>query len=224
MVQALPGGFIREPTAGQDHDIFPNRESLMRDAYVVFADSDFSGIYIRKHPGGTTRAQVDEARSEAEAVEGPNGVRYLEVEDLRVDGNVAWGWIEERHDDKGLQSVEYRAVIPYSDSVTYTVEFTSGKYNWLTRPDSMRFIVTSFEVGKIEWDYPLIGLLTVGALLLLSFAWGKVKPDNQSRNYELHQVPLSERGDQDSTDSPDSGEPGPQNDTAPRPPDGSSGG
>jgi hypothetical protein len=192
MVQALPNGFIREPEAGEDHEIFPDRESLMRDAYVVFGDTDFSGIYIRKHPGGTSREEVDEARRAAAAVEGPRGVRYGTLEAVRIDGNGAWGWIEERHDDKGLQSVEYRAVIPYGDSVTYTVEFTSGKYNWTSRPDSMRFIATSFEVGAIEWDYPLIGLIAVGGFLLLSFVWGKVRVKSPSTSYTLSTLPAPE--------------------------------
>jgi hypothetical protein len=189
MVQALPNGFVREPTAGQDHDIFPERESLMRDAYVVFGAMQFSGIYMRKHPGGTTRAGVDEARRAAAAVEGPKGVTYGPVEDIQVDGNAAWGWLEERHDQKGLQSVEYRAVIPYADSVTYTVEFTSAKFTWMSNPDSMRFVATSFAIGKVEWDYPLIAALALGAFLLFSFIWNKVSVKNPSTSYTLHPLP-----------------------------------
>jgi hypothetical protein len=203
MVQELPNGFIREPEAGQDHQIFPDRESLTRDAYVVFADTDFSGIYIRKHAGGTTRQDVDGARRAAAAVEGPKGVRYGEVEDLIIDGNAAWGWIEERHNDKGLQAVEYRTVIPYADSVTYTVEFTSAKYNWQTRPDSMRFVATSFAIGKVVWDYPLIGLIAVAGFLLFSFVWNKVRVKSPSTDYSLGRIPPPEEAQ---SATPNSGE------------------
>jgi len=187
-VQALPGGFIREPEAAQDHEIFPERGVMTRDAYVVFGAMEFSGFYIRKHSGGTTRSAVDDARIAAAAVEAVDGVTYGEVEDVVVDGNAAWGWIEERHDSRGLQSVEYRIVVPYADSVTYTIEFTSAKYNWMSNPDSMRSVATSFAVGKVVWDYQLIGLIAVGGFLVLSFLWNMVKTKNPSTNYSLSQA------------------------------------
>lgn len=201
MVQALPNGFIREATAAQDHEIFPERSAVTRDAYVVFGDTEFSGIYIRKHAGGTTRQEVEEARDAAAEIEAPKGVRYGEIEDILVDGNTGWGWIEERYDDQGLQAVEYRVVVPYADSVTYTVEFTSAKYNWTSQPDSMRFIATSFTIGKVAWDYPMIALILVGSYLVLSFFWKKFSPMTPSTNYTLHPMPVADAEDGAATGS-----------------------
>lgn len=217
MVQALPNGFIREPTAQQDHEIFPDREAVTKDAYVVFADMEFSGIYIRKHAGGTTRQDIEDARTAAAAVEAPEGVRYGNVEEILVDGNAAWGWMEELHDERGLQSIEYRTVIPYADSVTYTVEFTSAKYNWTSRPDSMRLIATSFAIGKVEWNYPLIGMVLIGGYFLLSFMWNRVKIKNPSTNYTLGQISRPDPEDESPGTPPDPAETSPESDT-PTPP------
>jgi hypothetical protein len=142
-----------ERTRAPSHDLAPTT-------------TDFSGIYIRAHPGTTTRRDVEEARARAAEQEAGRGKRvtFGDVEDAMIDGRASWGWLEEERDDRGLQYVEYRAVIPY-DTITYTVEFATGDPSWKVKPDSMRVAVLSFAYGQTVWNKGLITLLLVGTVL-----------------------------------------------------------
>jgi len=197
MVQALPDGFIGEPEAGYQRELFRDR-ILERDAYVVTASTEFSGIYIRKLDGNTMRTDVVAAQEAARASRNDPQVSYGPIEDIRIDGRAAWAWMEETRDPNGLQFVDYRAVVPY-DSISYAIEFVTGDPWWKTRPDSMRAVTQSFAIGRVEWNMPfVIGSVVVLALLLRSFA-GKFggKVPGQDYNLKTYKKPEKE------------GEPGP---------------
>ena len=210
MVQGLPRGFIGEPEAGHQRELFSDR-ILERDAYVVTAATDFSGIYIRKLRGGTTRADVVAEQAEARTTRADPDVSYGPIEDLRIDDRPAWGWMEETRDAGGLQFMDYRAVVDY-DSVSYAIEFITGDPWWKIRPDSMRAVTQSFAIGRVKWN---VGLLAGGAvvgIILLRLVWGRIgaKKPGQDYNLKSYKKPEPDEGSSAGGGSPGGARPDPE--------------
>ena len=82
----------------------------------------------------------------------PHKISYGDLEEGRVDGQTAWAWMEVWRDN-GLHEVAYRSVIPY-DSVTYVVDFVTDALKFMSRPDSMRAIVSTFAIGADRVERP----------------------------------------------------------------------
>ena len=61
-VQGLPGGFLKNPGAARDRDLFPNRTAIHYDVWVHARFDTFTGIYITGYPGTTSRAEVEVAQ------------------------------------------------------------------------------------------------------------------------------------------------------------------
>ena len=191
-VQGVPSGFLRNPGAGGDRDIFPDREAIHFDVWVDAMLGEFSGIYITGYPGTMSRADVEEARERSMNVPTPRKISYGDLEEGRVDGQTAWAWMGVWRDN-GLHEVAYRSVIPY-DSVTYVVDFVTDALKFMSRPDSMRAIVSTFAIGRIEWNVPLIaGALGFVGLFLRSI-WKKMqsRPYEDMRNMTLVTIPVEE--------------------------------
>jgi len=194
-VQGVPSGFLRNPGAGRDRDMFPDRPAIHVDAWVDAMFGQFSGIYITGYPGNMSRAEVEEARERSMNVPTARRMSYGDLEEGRVDGQTAWAWMEV-WEDNGLHEVAYRSVIPY-DTVTYVVDFITDDPKFKSRSDSIRAIVSTFAIGRIEWNVPLVA----GALgfvgLLLGSGWKKMqrRPYEDMRSMTLMTIPVEESDD-----------------------------
>jgi len=206
MVQGLPNGFIGEPEAGHQRELFSDR-ILERDAYVVTASTDFSGI---------TRADVVAEQEETRASRADPSVSYGPIEDLRIDDRPAWAWMEETRDERGLHNMDYRAVVDY-DSVSYAIEFITGDPWWKTRPDSIRAVTQSFAIGRVKWNVPLLaGSVVIGGILL-RLLWERVGGKKPSQNYNLKTYKKPEETDDAESDDPSPGTGAPESDAGARP-------
>lgn len=203
-IQSPPPGFTRNPDTSQDQRLFPDRPVTHHDAWVRAQWGDFSGIYINAHAGPTSMEAVEEARRAALETRPrrPDQERdFSPVERLTIDGRDAMGWSElVRSDTRGIEYVAYRAVVPY-DTVSYTVEFVSGDPAFKSRPDSLRAIVATFAVGRVEYNIPLI-LLVAGALLLVV---NRIRARSRERKlrHASMALPTIKRPDEDGEGSDD---------------------
>ncbi len=172
-VQAPPVGFLRKADVGQDRRMFPNRPTIHFDAWIRAQWGDFSGIYINGHVGTTTREDVVEARTWA--IENPLGHPRAagDIETVSIDGRTGWAWME-MWQDNGLQEVRYHVAVPY-DTITFTVDFTTSDPKFKSRPDSIRTIVSSFAVGRTEWNRRALALSAVLGVLVLMAGWSKLQ-------------------------------------------------
>jgi len=163
-LQEPPRGFFREPDAGQERRMFPEREQLHYDVWVNAAWGDVTTIHINGHPGRVMRSDVQDALEAARAAT-DEPVTFSTVQEQIIDGRPAWGWTERLETDKlGLDWIAYRVAVPY-DTITYTVEIRSGDPALKRNPDTLLAIAGTFAVGKTTWNIPLI--VIVAALLIV---------------------------------------------------------
>ncbi len=144
-VQNVPEGFIWDANASKARNVFPKQPKVRQGAWTTMAlgDEDHSSIYITTYQGNTDRREIAGARQDFVNRYGD----YLEfgpLEDLRIDGRDAYGWLETQHYQGELASYEYKAVVPY-DTLTYAVEYYSSHERFMD-PEAMRALVTSFIV------------------------------------------------------------------------------
>ena len=177
-IQAPPEGFLRKSDVAQDRRMFPERPTIHFDAWIEAVWSDFTGIYINGHAGTTTLEEVEEAR--AWAMENPldHPLASGDIETVSIDGRTGWAWMDIWRDN-GLHEVRYHVAIPY-DTVTFTVDFTTSDPMFKSRPDSIRTIVSSFAVGRTEWNRRLFAPSAMLGVLLLMAGWSRL----QRRPYE----------------------------------------
>lgn len=193
-LQTPPDGFLRKADVGQDRRMFPDRPSIFFDAWIESKWGEFSGIYINGHSGTTTRQDVGEARASAirNPIKHPWDVG--EIETVTIDGRRGWAWMEMWFEN-GLREVRYHVAVPY-DSITYTVDFTTFDPAYKSRPDSIRAIVSSFAVGRTEWNLPALVLSVVGGVLVLLVGWAKLHgtPYEDMGEMTLRQFSLEDAG------------------------------
>ena len=188
-VQAPPEGFLRKSDVLQDRRMFPDRPTIHFDAWIETEWGEFTGIYINGHAGTTTLEEVVEAR--AWAMENPpdHPMAYGDIETVSIDGRTGWAWMEMWREN-GLHEVRYHAAVPY-DTITYTVDFTTGDPKFKIRPDSIRTIVSSFAVGRTEWKWRLLALSTVVGVLVLRAGWSKLQRRYENvRHMTLAKIPV----------------------------------
>jgi hypothetical protein len=163
--EALPG-FRRVPGAAQGRKMFPAWEAVHYDVWVNMAWGELSTIHINGYPGTLMRADVQAALEDAIAsVTEP--VTFSGVQEMTIDGQTAWGWAEHLRTDEGLIWIAYRVAIPY-DTITYTLDLHSGDPALKSNSDTLLAIASSFAIGKVVWDIPLI--LGIGAVLIILFS------------------------------------------------------
>jgi len=204
-IQAPPTGFLRRPDVLQSVPrMFPERPNIHFDAWIEAQWGEFSGMYINAHEGTTTLDEVVAAR--AWSMENPpdHPMDYGNVEPVEIDGRAGWAWMEMWRDN-GLHEVRYHAAIPY-DTVTYTVDFTTGDPKFKARPDSIRAIVASFAVGRTQWNWTLVTLATILGALVLKSGWSRLQrgPYDGSRHMTLAKIPVEDVDGSTSGESPGS--------------------
>ena len=191
-VQAPPEGFLRKSDVWQDRRMFPDRPTIHFDAWIQTGWGEFTGIYINGHDGTTTLEKVVEAR--AWAMENPpdHPMAYGDIETVIIDGRTGWAWMEMWRDN-GLHEVRYHVAVPY-DTITYTVDFTTGDPMFKIRPDTIRTIVSSFAVGRTEWHWRLLALSTVFGVLVLRAGWSKLqrRPYENLRHMKLAKISVED--------------------------------
>ena len=71
----------------------------------------------------------------ARAMENPpaHPMAYGDIETVSIDGRTGWAWMEVWREN-GLHEVRYHVAVPY-DTITYTVDFTTGDPKFKIRPD-----------------------------------------------------------------------------------------
>jgi hypothetical protein len=147
--------------------MFPARESVYYDVWVNAAWGDVSTIHINGYPGSLMRADVQDALEDAVATV-TEPVTFSGVQEMTIDGRKSWGWAEQyRTDELGLVWIAYRLAIPY-DTITYTVELTSGDPALKRNPDTLLAMASTFAIGKVTWNLPLIVILAVVLLVAIS--------------------------------------------------------
>ena len=185
-VQNPPTGYAPRADAHQERRMFPDLDVTHRDAWVETSIAESGTIHINAHAGVLSVEDVQTARDHAMAM-ATEGVVFGGLERLTVDEREAWGWSERRGPPDGLAEwVAFRVAVPY-DTVTYAVEFVSSAPELTARPDSVRSVVASFAVGKIEWNVPLL-LVLAGALL---FAVRSLRARAQQRAERLRGITLA---------------------------------
>lgn len=185
-IQSPPRGFLLQPDSYLGRRMFPQREVVFHNAWVESV-ADFSTIFINGHPGVLTLEDVLAAQDSVRFYTTDPDVAFGGVEPLRIDGRDAWGWAERvESPSRGLESVTYRAVVPY-DTITYAIEFYSGEPGLKSAaPDTLRAIVSSFAVGRIEWNLLLIAIMLGLVLLGGKTLWSRA----QARAARLQSINL----------------------------------
>ncbi len=195
-VQAPPEGFIKKDDVAQNGPrMFPERPTIHFDAWIETEWGEFTGIYINGHEGSTTLEEVAAARDWSMDNPPDHPMDYGNIEPIRIDGRDGWAWMEMWREN-GLHEVRYHAAIPY-DSVTYTIDFLTGDPIFKARPDSIRAIVASFAVGRVEWNWTLLAMSTVLGAFVLRAGWSKLtrRPYENVRNMTLVQLPTENEDD-----------------------------
>ena len=165
-IQSPPSGFLLQNDQYQQRRMFPDREATMHSAWIRTVGDSHSGIFINGHAGVLTiedaAAAQDEARRQAANAE----TTFGDIESMRIDGRTAWGWTEKVETPTlGIAWVAYRTVVAY-DTVSYAIEFNSNDPAFgRAAPDTLRTVISSFEIGNTEYNLPLIAM-TIGAMLL----------------------------------------------------------
>jgi hypothetical protein len=217
-IQSPPPAFTMKNDVSQERRMFPARDVAYHAAWIEASWGNFSGIYINGHGGPTGIEEVETARLAAIEAARDERVEFGELEEIEVDGRRAWGWGEVwRLPNDGIRYVVFRAAVPY-DTVTYAVDFLTGDPMLKSRPDSLRTIVESFAVGRIEWNYPLIAVV-VGIVVLVGArlrARARARA-NRSRHVTLVRLPTKESPERRAA-PPGPGAPGTGAPGIPRPP------
>jgi hypothetical protein len=211
-IQEPPTGFLLVPDSYPPRRLFPERELAFHAAWVESID-DFSTIYIDGHLGVLGMEDAIAARDGARAAAVDPDVRFGEVEPLRVDGRDAWGWAERvESPTRGLVWVAYRAIVPY-DTITYAIEFFSGEPAIKrAAPDTLKAVISTFAIGEMTYNLPLIAVLAGLALFVASAVRTKSK-ERASRLQAIHLVKLPKKKPDGS--SPPEPPPAPPSATAP---------
>ena len=195
-IQSPPDRFINKSDVAQlGPRTFPERPTVHFDAWIQTNFGEFTGIYINGHEGPMTLEEVIAARTWSMENPPDHPMNYGEIETLTIDGQTAWAWMEMWREG-GLHEVRYHATVPY-DTVTYTVDFTTGDPRYKARPDSIRAIVASFAVGRIKWNWTLLTISTLLTALLLKSIWSKLqgRPYDNMRHMKLVQLPVKDPDD-----------------------------
>lgn len=185
-LQDPPVGFLLRPDPGSPHEMFAYLPTVYHDRWVQSL-APFSTIDINGFAGELTLEDVLAAQDSLRARPYDPDVTFGQVEPLSIDGREAWGW-EERIDTprRGIPWVAYRAMIPYEE-VSYTVEIsTEDPLLKAQAPETLKAIVTTFAVGEIAFNWPLIIL---GAGLLL-FAVHMARQKAQIKTARLQSINL----------------------------------
>ncbi len=201
-LQGPPPGFLREPEAGQERRMFPDREQIHYDVWVNAAWGDVSTIHINGHPGTVMRADVQGALEQAKQAAGQDPVNFSGVQELNIDGRMAWGWAERFETPRiGLQTIAFRVAIPY-DTITYTVEIVSGDPALKRNPDTLLVIASSFGIGETTWNIPLIvGVVLVLVLVVTALKKRAAAREARMRSITLKKVEVKEE-EKDGEDGP----------------------
>jgi hypothetical protein len=166
--------------------MFPDLDIVHHGAWVETASGLFSGIYVNGHPGVLTEDDVY-AALEAGRLVAEADVTFGGIEPLTIDGRRGWGWTERLETPElGVDWVAYRAVVPY-DTISYAIEFYGNDPGLKrTAPDTLRTIVTSFAVGELKWNWPLILILSGITVLMV----GMAKNRTRARSLRLQSITL----------------------------------
>ncbi len=192
--EAIPG-FLRVPDAGQSYKMFPGREVVHHDAWVNASWGDVSTIHINGHPGPVMRADVQNALEAAlEAM--ADSVTFSGLQQFVIDGRTGWGWAEQLYTpSRGLIWIGFRVAVPY-DTVTYTVELWSGDPALKRNPDTLVAIASTFGVGTVTWNVPLIVGIAAAALVLIGFLRKRSRERaDRLRSITFVKVPKPEEGE-----------------------------
>lgn len=186
-IQEPPAGFLFDPVARQNRNMFQGREQIQQGAWWKGEVVDVhSSIFITVHPRSTAREEVLAARDFQAREDGDPDTEYGDIQTFQVDNRTAWGWTEIRGVRGEVSSYELSVVVPY-DTVSFAVEFYSNDPEWMDEA-KMREVVESFAFGRVTWDLPLVGL----TLLVLAFAGVLIKNGTKkgvTRAYKLAQIP-----------------------------------
>lgn len=195
-VQAPPSGFIKKADVLQSGSrMFPDRPTIHFDAWIETEWGEFTGIYINGHEGSTTLEEVVAAREWSMDNPTDHPMDYGNIETVHIDGRTGWAWMEMWREN-GLHEVRYHVAIPY-DTVTYAIDFFTGDPRFKARPDSIRAIVATFAVGRVEWNWTLLTISTVLGALLLRSGWSKLtrRPYEHLRDMQLVELPVKDGED-----------------------------
>ena len=172
-IQRQLRGFLYDANSTQGRNVFPEREMVGQGAWWSSLDDDdeYSSLFITRYPGGATRAEVQAARDFQETEYGGARDGYGGLETIQIDGRSAWGWLETSQYRGEISSYEYKAVVSY-DSITFAVEFYTREPEWMV-PDSLRAVASTFGIGKVEWNFPGLGLAVLVVVLLSALAFDR---------------------------------------------------
>ena len=168
-IQNPPMGFLRQNESYQGRRMFPEREVTFHTAWVHTDMNGVSVIYVNGHRGALTLEDAVAAqRGVWDATMDPD-THFEDLQAITIDGRSGWGWYEHVSSERrGLVDVAYRAIVPY-DTVTFAIEFVSGEPAYKQfAPDTLQTVVSSFGIGRTEWNLPLIAILTGGILLMVN--------------------------------------------------------
>jgi hypothetical protein len=161
-----PDGFMYDANATQARNVFPDREIARQHAWGTMSERTNSSIYMTEHAGPSTRDAVQAARDALE-VRYPYNTTYGPLQDLTIDGQPAWGWLETQYYKGEISSMEYKAVVTL-EGTTHVIEFFSKNPKYMSEA-ALRELVCSFEIGRRKVSWPLVG---VGVVLVALVIFG----------------------------------------------------
>ena len=200
-IQSPPQGFFIQDGTAAAHTLLPDHQATLHRGWVHTEVSGVSTIFVDGYRG---RATVEDAMNAVDIMrttaKDPD-TRFGGIEVLTIDGREAWGWSESVESARrGLVEVSYRAIIPY-DTITYTVEFTSGEPSFkIAAPDTLRATVASFAVGKTTWNFPLIAM-GIGAILLLGSFWRARRRTRSTHLRTINLVQVKKPSEEDAAEA-----------------------
>lgn len=175
-LQAPPDGFILRPTARAERSMFAHLPELHHDAWVQ-PQPPYSAIYINGYAGTLTLDDVLAAQDSARTHATNAQIQFGAVEPLRIDDREAWAWEERGPGSAGSRLLAYRVMVPY-DTISYAVEVsTEDPALTAGAPESLRTVVSTFAVGEVVYDWPLIAVGAGLLALLLYVLWQRSRAD-----------------------------------------------
>lgn len=185
-LQDPPRGYLLQPNPDAPRSMFAYLPAVYHDAWVQSLPP-YSTIHINGIAGTLSLEDVLAAQDSLRARPHDPDISFGAVEPLSIDGRDAWGW-EERIDTptRGIPWVAYRSMVPY-DTISYSIEVsTEDPLLKAQAPDTLRAIVSTFAVGEVAYDWPLI---LVGAGLLL-FAVHLARQKSRAKAARLQSINL----------------------------------
>jgi hypothetical protein len=185
-LQEPPPGFLLVQDSYPQARLVAGLEPVFHTAWVESIE-DISTIYIDGYPAVLGYEDALAAREVARYSASDPDATFGEVESLTIDGRDSWGWAERvQTPSRGLVWVAYRALVPY-DSMTYVIEFASGHPGFKGgAPESLKAVVSTFGIGRVTYNIPLIAL----GIGLGLFAVAVVRTKQQEKASRLKAVKL----------------------------------